>query len=388
MPIKNRIADLHDEVAAWRQDIHRHPELLFETHRTSALVAERLAEFGCDEVVTGIGRTGVVGVIRGRKEGEGFAVGLRADMDALPIQEATGLDYASRNDGVMHACGHDGHTAMLLGAAKYLAETRNFSGTAVVIFQPAEEGGGGGKEMVDEGLMDRFGIREVYGMHNMPGIPGGQFAIRSGAFFASADQFTIVVRGRGGHAAKPHVTVDPAVAASHVVVALQTVASRGVDPMKAVVVSVCGIRTESDTHNVIPQSVRLQGTIRALDADVRDFAERRVREIADATARAHLAEADVRQTRGYPVMVNSDAETNFARRVAESVTGRETMSVPPIMGAEDFSYMLEARPGSYILLGNGDTAPVHNAGYDFNDAVIPAGVSYWADLVETRMPAS
>ena len=242
--------------------------------------------------------------------------------------------------------------------------------------------------MVDDGLMDRFGIREVYGMHNMPGLPCGQFAIRSGAFFASADQFTIEVRGSGGHAAKPHVTVDPTVAASQVVIALQTIASRGVDPLKSVVVSVCGFRTESDTHNVIPQSVRLQGTIRALDADVRDFAERRVREIAEATAQAFSAEADVCLTRGYPVMVNSDAETDFASQVAEKVTGQGTLAVPPIMGAEDFSYMLEARPGSYILLGNGDTAPVHNAAYDFNDAVIPAGMSYWADLVETRMPAT
>lgn len=387
MPIKNRLANLHDEIAAWRQDIHRNPELLFDTHRTSALVAEKLKAFGCDQVVTGIGRTGVVGVIRGKSVASGLTVGLRADMDALPIQEATGLDYASETDGKMHACGHDGHTAMLLGASRYLAETRNFDGTAVVIFQPAEEGGGGGREMVDDGMMDQFGISEVYGLHNMPGLAPGTFAIRSGSFFAAADQFTIDVSGKGGHAAKPHEAVDTTLVASQIVIALQSIASRNVDPLHSVVVSVCSFRTGTDAYNVIPESARLKGTVRTLDEGIRDLAERRVGEIAAATAEVFGATATTGYERGYPVMVNAEAETGFAARVAERVSGKETAEAPPLMGAEDFSYMLESRPGSYILIGNGDSAPVHNPGYNFNDEIIPAGASYWAELVETRMPA-
>ena len=387
MPIRNRLADLHEEITGWRRDIHQNPELLFDTHRTSALVAEKLSEFGCDDVVTGIGKTGVVGVIKGRSDMNGKVIGLRADMDALPMQETTGLDYASQTAEAMHACGHDGHTAMLLGAAKYLAETRNFDGTAIVIFQPAEEGGGGGQVMVDEGLMDRFNIQEVYGMHNMPGFKTGEFAIRSGPFFAAADQFTITVKGRGGHAAQPHKGVDPTVVASHIVIALQSIASRNVDPLQSVVVSVCSFRTGSDAYNVIPEEVVLKGTVRTLTEEVRDLAERRVVDTAKLTAQAFDAEATTDFERGYPVMVNSEDETRFAAEVAEKVTGQATMEVPPVMGAEDFSYMLEARPGSYILVGNGDTAPVHNQNYDFNDEIIPVGSSFWAELVETRMPA-
>ena len=387
MPIRNRLADLHEEITGWRRDIHQNPELLFDTHRTSALVAEKLSEFGCDDVVTGIGKTGVVGVIKGRSDMNGKVIGLRADMDALPMQETTGLDYASQTAEAMHACGHDGHTAMLLGAAKYLAETRNFDGTAIVIFQPAEEGGGGGQVMVDEGLMDRFNIQEVYGMHNMPGFKSGEFAIRSGPFFAAADQFTITVKGRGGHAAQPHKGVDPTVVASHIVIALQSIASRNVDPLQSVVVSVCSFRTGSDAYNVIPEEVVLKGTVRTLTEEVRDLAERRVVDTAKLTAQAFDAEATTDFERGYPVMVNSEDETRFAAEVAEKVTGQATMEVPPVMGAEDFSYMLEARPGSYILVGNGDTAPVHNQNYDFNDEIIPVGSSFWAELVETRMPA-
>ena len=387
MPIRNRLADLHEEITGWRRDIHQNPELLFDTHRTSALVAEKLSEFGCDDVVTGIGKTGVVGVIKGRSDMNGKVIGLRADMDALPMQETTGLDYASQTAEAMHACGHDGHTAMLLGAAKYLAETRNFDGTAIVIFQPAEEGGGGGQVMVDEGLMDRFNIQEVYGMHNMPGFKSGEFAIRSGPFFAAADQFTITVKGRGGHAAQPHKGVDPTVVASHIVIALQSIASRNVDPLQSIVVSVCSFRTGSDAYNVIPEEVVLKGTVRTLTEEVRDLAERRVVDTAKLTAQAFDAEATTDFERGYPVMVNSEDETRFAAEVAEKVTGQATMEVPPVMGAEDFSYMLEARPGSYILVGNGDTAPVHNQNYDFNDEIIPVGSSFWAELVETRMPA-
>jgi hippurate hydrolase len=280
MPIKNRIAELQSEIAAWRQDIHRHPELMFDTHRTSGLVAEKLREFGCDEVVEGIGKTGVVGVIRGKSNGSGRTVGLRADMDALPINEATGLDYASQTPGKMHACGHDGHTAMLLGAAKYLAETRNFDGTCVVIFQPAEEGGGGGREMVNDGMMERFSIDEVYGMHNWPGIPLGEFQIRAGGFFAATDQFDLVIEGKGGHAAKPHEGIDPTVIASHVIVALQTIVSRNVDPVKQAVVSVTQMATDGDSYNVIPQRVRMKGTIRTHDAGLRASVPKRLEALA------------------------------------------------------------------------------------------------------------
>ncbi|MCI2397999.1 M20 aminoacylase family protein [Aliiroseovarius subalbicans] len=388
MPIKNRFAELLPEITEWRRDIHANPELLFDTHRTSALVADKLATFGCDEVVTGIGRTGVVAVIKGKTDTSGKVLGLRADMDALPIHEATGLDYASEVEGKMHACGHDGHTAMLLGAAKYLAETRNFDGTCVVIFQPAEEGGGGGKEMVDDGMMERFGIQEVFGMHNMPGLPLGEFAIRSGAFFAAADQFDINVEGKGGHAAKPHETIDTTLVAAHIVVALQSIASRNIDPLHSVVVSTCTFRTESEAHNVIPQHVLLRGTVRTHDSGVRDEAEETLKRVATATAEAFGATATVTYNRGYPVMVNSEEQTEFAADVARKVSGKETLEVSPIMGAEDFSYMLEARPGAYILVGNGDTAMVHHPEYNFDDNAIPAGCSWWAEIVESRMPAA
>jgi amidohydrolase len=388
MPIKNRIAQMQTEITEWRRDMHAHPELLFDTFRTSALVEEKLKSFGVDSIKTGIGRTGVVAVIKGKTNASGKTIGLRADMDALPIFEATGLDYASKTDGKMHACGHDGHTAMLLGAAKYLCETRNFDGTAVVIFQPAEEGGGGGKEMCDDGMMDEFDIQEVYGMHNMPGLPLGEFAIRSGAFFAAADQFEIHVEGLGGHAAKPHECIDTTLVASHIVIALQSVASRNVDPQKSVVVSTCTFRTESEAHNVIPQKVLLRGTVRTMDNDVQDQAEERIKAIATLTAASFGATATVDYQRGYPVMVNSEIETDYARDVAKKVSGKDTMDMPQIMGAEDFSYMLEERPGSYILVGNGDTAMVHHPEYNFDDNAIPAGASYWAELVETRMPAA
>ena len=388
MPIKNRFAELLPEITEWRRDIHAHPELLFDTHRTSALVEEKLRAFGVDEIVTGLGRTGVVGVIKGKTDTSGKVIGLRADMDALPIFEATGVDYASTEQGKMHACGHDGHTAMLLGAAKYLAETRNFDGTCVVIFQPAEEGGGGGKEMVDDGMMEQFGIQEVYGMHNMPGLPLGEFAIRPGAFFAAADQFEIHVEGKGGHAAKPHETIDTTLVAAHIVIALQSIAARNVDPLHPVVVSTCTFRTESEAHNVIPQHVLLKGTVRSHDAGVRDLAEENLKTLAESTAAAFGATARVDFQRGYPVMVNSEEQTEFAAGVAAKVSGKETMEVPPIMGGEDFAYMLEARPGAYILVGNGDTAAVHHPEYNFDDDAIPAGCSWWAGIVEERMPVA
>ncbi|WP_170466119.1 M20 aminoacylase family protein [Ruegeria arenilitoris] len=387
MPIKNRFAELQDEITKWRRDIHEHPEILFETHRTSALVADRLREFGCDEVVTGIGRTGVVGVIKGKANTSGKVIGLRADMDALPILEATGLDYASKTDGAMHACGHDGHTAMLLGAAKYLSETRNFDGTVVVIFQPAEEGGGGGREMCEDGMMDRWSIQEVYGMHNWPGRPVGSFAIRPGAFFAATDQFDISFEGKGGHAAKPHETVDTTVMAAQAVLALQTIAARNADPVDQVVVSVTSFETSSNAFNVIPQSVKLKGTVRTMSEDMRDLAEKRIHEICAGIATTFGGTADVTYYRGYPVMVNSNEQTDFAADVARSVAGN-CDEAPLIMGGEDFAFMLEERPGAYILVGNGDTAAVHHPEYNFNDEAIPAGCSWWAGIVEQRMPAA
>jgi amidohydrolase len=390
MPLVNRFADFHDTIAAWRRDIHANPELQFDVHRTAALVAERLRGFGVDEVATGIGRTGVVGVIRGRAAGSGRVVGLRADMDALPMTETTGLPWASTVPGKMHACGHDGHTAMLLGAAQYLAETRNFDGTAVVIFQPAEEGGGGGREMVDDGMMDRFGIQEVYGLHNDPDLPLGAFAIRPGALMAASDVFTITVTGRGCHAAFPHHGIDTTLAASHVVVALQSVAARAVDPLAPVVVSVTSFRTESEAFNVIPERVELRGTVRTLDGGVQDRVEAALKRVATDTARAFGAEAHVDYVRNYPVTVNSAAETAFAAAVAAEVAGPAAVEAeaPPTMGAEDFSFMLNARPGAFMFMGNGPSAALHHPAYDFNDEAIPHGCSYWVRLVERAMPAA
>ena len=387
MAIRNRFAELHDEIAGWRQDLHRHPELLFDTHRTSAFVAEKLREFGCDEVVGGIGRTGVVGIVHGRTRLSGRVVGLRADMDALPITETSGVSHASVEPGKMHACGHDGHTSMLLGATKYLAETRNFDGTAAVIFQPAEEGGGGGREMVEDGLMERFGVQEVYGMHNMPGLPAGEFAIRSGPFLAAADTVAIRVEGLGGHAARPHVAVDTTVVACHIVIALQTIASRHVDPLEPVVVSITSFRTGSETHNVIPGTVELMGTIRTMNEDVRIDVRKRIEEIASSTAAAFGARAFVEIEDGYPVMVNSETETQHAATAAERVAGTVNRDAAKLMGAEDFSFMLNERPGAYILIGNGDTAPVHNSHYDFNDEAIPSGCSWWVEVAESRLSA-
>ena len=387
MPVKNRLAELHAEITEWRRDIHQHPEILFDTQRTSAMVADKLRSFGVDDVVTGIGRTGVVAVIKGKSTSSGKTIGLRADMDALPIEEQTGLEYASKTPGAMHACGHDGHTAMLLGAAKYLCETRNFDGTAVVIFQPAEEGGGGGKEMCDDGMMERFGIDEVYGMHNWPQMPVGQFAIRPGAFFAASDMFDIKITGKGGHAAKPQETIDPTVVASHLVLALQSIVSRNANPVDQMVVSVTSFETSSTAFNVIPESVHLRGTVRTLSAEMRDLAERRLIELAEGTAAAFGASADAEFRRTYPVMSNSDTQTEFAAKVAKSVSG-DCADADLVMGGEDFSFMLEERPGAYILIGNGDTAAVHNPNYNFNDDAIPAGCSWWAEIIEQGMPAA
>ncbi|MDE1132131.1 MAG: M20 family metallopeptidase [Ascidiaceihabitans sp.] len=386
MPVKNRFAELHDDITAWRRDIHQNPEILFETHRTSALVAEKLRAFGCDEVVEGIGRTGVVGVIKGNSTASGKVIGLRADMDALPIHEQTGLEYASKTDNAMHACGHDGHTAMLLGAAQYLCETRNFDGTAVVIFQPAEEGGGGGKEMCDDGMMDRWKIQEVYGMHNWPGMPVGDFAIRSGPFFAATDQFEIIVEGKGGHAAKPHETVDSIVVAAHTVTALQSISSRNADPVDQLVVSVTSIESSSKAFNVIAQRTHMKGTVRTMSKDMRALAEQRLTAIAKSVSETFGAEAEVKYYLGYPCMVNHPEQTEFAASVATKISG-SCADAPLVMGGEDFAYLLEERPGAYILVGNGDTASVHHPEYNFDDAAIPAGCSWWSGIVEERMPA-
>ncbi|WP_120635933.1 M20 aminoacylase family protein [Ruegeria sp. EL01] len=388
MPVKNRLAEMHDEITKWRRHLHAHPELMYDVHETAAFVVDRLKEFGVDEITPGIGKTGVVAVIRGRQDTQGRVIGLRADMDALPIEEATGLDYASTVSGKMHACGHDGHTSMLLGAAQYLAETRNFDGAAVLIFQPAEEGGAGGLAMCQDGMMDRWGIQEVYGMHNMPGMPVGEFAIRPGALLASSDEFEIVVTGKGGHAAAPHDAVDTTLVASHIVVALQSVVARTVDPIKRVVLTVGTFETDSSASNVIAHTVRLLGTVRTLDPEYRTIAEERVRRIAEDTASAFGAAATMTWTPGYPVTVNSEAETAYAAEAAAAVAGKVTDNTDPIMPSEDFAYMLEERPGAYIFVGNGDTAMCHHPGYNFDDNAIPAGCSWYAEIVERRLPVA
>ena len=387
MPIKNRLAEMHAEITAWRRDIHAHPEILYDTHRTSALVAERLKEFGCDEVVTGIGRTGVVGVIKGKTDSKGAVIGLRADMDALPMQEQTGLEYASKTADAMHACGHDGHTAMVLGAAKYLTETRNFDGTAVVIFQPAEEGGNGAEAMVNDGMMDRFGIQEVYAMHNVPGLPTGQFAIRPGPMLAAADTFDIVLEGRGGHAAKPQETIDTTVMASQLIVALQNIVSRNTDPVLQAVVSVTSVETSSNAFNVIPQGARIKGTVRTHSNDMRALIEQRVHELTQGIAATFGGTAEVTYEHGVPVTSNAEEQTEYASEVARLVGG-SCVEAPMIMGGEDFSFMLEARPGAFITLGNGDSAGLHHPEYNFNDDIIPIGCSWFAEMVERRMPAA
>jgi amidohydrolase len=386
MPIINRVADLQKEIAEWRHDIHAHPELLFDVNRTAGMAAEKLREFGCDEVVTGIGRTGVVGVIHGRKGTSDKVIGMRADMDALPIEEANDLPYKSTVPGKMHACGHDGHTAMLLGAARYLAETRNFAGTAVVIFQPAEEGGAGGKVMVDDGMMERFKIDEVYGMHNHPGMPVGEFALRPGALMAAADFLTIDIEGKGGHAAHPNAAVDTIVVGSQMISAIQSIVSRNVDPLEPAVISITQFHAGS-THNIIPQTAQLNGTARSLSPQVRDLLEKRLHEVVEGTAALYGAKAKLTYERGYPSVINHTAQTDFAAKVAREVAGQNRVSVDmaPVMGGEDFAFMLEARPGAFIFVGNGDSASLHHPQYNFNDEVIPFGTSYWVKLVETAL---
>ena len=387
MPIKNRFAETHAEITAWRRYLHTIPELLFDLPQTAAFVEGKLRSFGITDITTGVAQTGIVAVIEGRTNTSGRSIGLRADMDALPITEATGLEYASKTPGKMHACGHDGHTAMLLGAAQYLAETRNFDGRAVLIVQPAEEGGGGGNVMVEESLMERWSIDEVYGMHNMPDHPIGTFAIRSGALLAAADEFDITITGQGGHAAAPHEAIDTNLAAAHVVVALQSIAARNVDPIKNAVVSVCTMRSDTDSYNVLPQTVRLRGTVRTLDAGIRDLVQDRLQSVVSHTCAAYQCTADITYARGYPITVNAETNTSYAADVAENIAPGVDRDTPPIMAGEDFSYMLNQRPGAYIMLGNGDGPTVHHPMYNFNDDAIPAGCSWYAEMIETRLPA-
>lgn len=385
MPILNRAAELQEEITTWRRDLHRKPELLFNVQETAEFVRAKLEAFGCDEIVTGLGRTGVVGIIRGNR-GDGPCIGLRADMDALRIEEETGKPYRSTVPGMMHACGHDGHTAMLLGAAKYLAETRNFAGTVALIFQPAEEGGGGGREMVKDGMMERFDIARVFGMHNMPGIPVGHFALRPGPIMAATSEFIITVQGKGGHAAMPHTTVDPIVTAAKIVDTLQTITARSADPVESIVVSVTQIKG-GDSHNVIPDKVTLKGTVRTLKGEMNELAEKRMQAICQGVADAHGAKAELVYQSNYPVTYNHAEETTFAADAAREVADPANVAdnVAPVMGGEDFSYMLEARPGAFIFLGNGDSANLHHPAYDFNDEIIPHGISYWVRLAETAL---
>ncbi|WP_105431171.1 M20 aminoacylase family protein [Neorhizobium sp. T6_25] len=385
MPILNRAAELQGEVSEWRRYLHENPEILYEVENTASFVEQKLKEFGVDEVVPGIGRTGVVGIIRGKGPG-GRTIGLRADMDALPLTEITGKPWASKVPGKMHACGHDGHTSMLLGAAKYLAETRNFNGTVALIFQPAEEGGAGALAMVEDGMMERFGIEEVYGMHNMPGIPLGQFAIRKGGIMAAPDRFTITIKGRGGHAAQPHRTIDPIFIGSQLVGSLQAIAARNADPVRSIVISVT--RFDAGTaYNIIPDQATLWGTVRTLSEENRDLAENRIRQIVEGIVSAHGAEAEIDYYRQCPVTFNHDLETDHAIGVATEVVGAANVdtNVDPTMAGEDFAFMLKRRPGAFIFIGNGDTAALHNPHYDFDDEAISYGISYWVRLAEQRL---
>jgi len=387
----DRIRSYHGELTSVRRDIHAHPELSFQEDRTSALVADKLAAWGI-EVHRGLAKTGIVGVIAGKKKASGRGIGLRADMDCLPMHEKNNFDHRSRNEGRMHACGHDGHTTMLLGAARYLAETRNFDGTAYLIFQPAEEGGGGGEVMVKEGLFERFPANEVYALHNWPGLPPGKMAVRAGPVMAATDEVQITVHGRGGHGAMPHLAVDPVLAAAHIITALQSIASRNVSPVDAVVVSICSMATSQvGVFNVIPDHVKLVGTVRSFQRETRELAERRLREIATKTAEALGASAEVTYARGYPATVNSTREAQFAAQVGKRLFGVDNVITEhePTMGGEDFSFMLQARPGAYVFLGQGGAAGgclLHNPNYDFNDEVIPLGAGYLAALVEEALP--
>lgn len=385
MPIKNRFAELYPTIVEWRHDFHRNPELQYELPKTAAKVADLLRSFGCDEVVEGVGKSGVVGVIHGQVDTSRRVIGLRADMDALPIDEKSDVLYKSEVPGVMHACGHDGHTSMLLGAAQYLCETRNFDGKAAVIFQPAEEGGAGAKAMIDDGLVTRFNIDEFYGIHNMPGIETGKFAIRQGPLMASADRFKIILTGKGGHAAMPHLAVDTTLVAAQILVNLNLIVSRSIDPLKRVVVTAGTFKTDSSALNVIANTVELEGSVRSLDEDMRDLVQERLHQVAEGTAAANQCEITIEYERGYPITDNNEEATQHAISVASSVSEVDT-DTPPIMPSEDFAYMLMEKPGAFIFLGNGDSQMLHNPEYIFDDEAIPFGSSWYAGMVEERLP--
>ena len=384
MNARTEIARYHDELTALRRDIHANPELGFEEERTAAIVAENLESWGI-EVHRGMARTGVVGTLR--CGGSGRVIGLRADMDALAMDELNDFDHRSTIPGRMHGCGHDGHTTMLLGAARHLAGTRGFDGTVHFIFQPAEEGPGGAKVMIDEGLFERFPVDAVYGMHNMPRLPAGHFGVTVGPVLAAADEFTITVTGSGGHAALPHLAVDPVYVAGEIIVALQTIASRTVDPLESVVVSVTQMRTVNQATNVIPEKAELLGSARTLTPETRDRVESSMVRVAQGIAAAHGAKAEVVYQRGYPPTINHAANCEIAARAAARVAGEGKVlrDVPPIMGSEDFSYMLEERPGCFVFIGNGDGEGVHmchSPHYDFNDDILPTGAAFWVSLVD------
>jgi hippurate hydrolase len=388
MPIHNRIAEFRADMAAWRQDIHAHPEIRYEEHRTAAKVAELLASWGI-EVHTGIAKTGLVGVLRGNGKGTG-SIGIRADMDALPMAEEGNPAYKSTNAHAMHACGHDGHTTMLLGAARYLAETRNFDGTVHFIFQPAEEGGAGARLMVEEGLFERFPCDTVWGMHNAPHMPAGTIAVKAGPLLASADTAFMTVKGRGGHAARPHDTIDPVAVGVQLYNGLQTIVARNMDPGKSAVVSVTNFHAGSAT-NVIPASAKLAASIRTFDPEVREMIEGRVRQLCKGVAEMHGCEVELDYKHGYPATINPEHTIPIAAQVATEVVGadRVNLNPPSSMGSEDFSFMLQARPGAFLWIGQG--APGHDHGlhhpmYDFNDEVLDIGASFWARLVETQLP--
>ena len=385
MPIKNRFAELYPTIVKWRHDFHRNPELQYELPKTAAKVADLLRSFGCDEVVEGVGKSGVVGVIHGQVDTSRRVIGLRADMDALPIDEKSDVLYKSEVPGIMHACGHDGHTSMLLGAAQYLCETRNFDGKAAVIFQPAEEGGAGAKAMIDDGLVTRFNIDEFYGIHNMPGIETGKFAIRLGPLMASADRFKIILTGKGGHAAMPHLAVDTTLVAAQILVNLNLIVSRSIDPLKRVVVTAGTFKTDSSALNVIANTVELEGSVRSLDEDMRDLVQERLHQVAEGTAAANQCEITIEYERGYPITDNNEEATQHAISVASSVSEVDT-DTPPIMPSEDFAYMLMEKPGAFIFLGNGDSQMLHNPEYIFDDEAIPFGSSWYAGMVEERLP--
>ncbi len=385
MPVINRIAAFADDMKTWRQHIHAHPELGFDCFETAGFVKERLSAFGVDEIHDQIATTGIVAIIQGSTEGP--TIGLRADMDALPLSEETGADWASTRPGTMHACGHDGHTTMLLGAARYLAETRNFAGRVALIFQPAEEGGGGGQVMVEAGIMERFGIDQVYGIHNVPETEEGSFYTAPGALLAGADAFTVDISGRGGHGAYPQETADPVVAAVAIVNGFQTIVSRNHHPMDELIVSVTQIHAGT-ADNIIPGHAMLNGTVRTFDAKVQDMVMRRMAAIVAGTAAAYDVTAELDYEKGYPATVNHADQTAFAVEVAREIAGADRVQDASgrEMGAEDFAYMLNARPGAYVFLGAGPGAALHNPSFDFNDAISPVGASYFARLVERAQP--